>query len=114
MRHRRLRKRERRHQVDLEDVAQHVEGIVGERGLRARAEQAGVVDDRIDTAEPDRRLHQCPPMTGIGDVARDGDDGRDGAELLGGLGQRGRAPGVEHERPAVIGEPPCQGEAEAP
>ena len=64
VRERLLDERKRGEQVDLEDAAQLLERIRGERGLRARPERAGVVDDEVD------------PVAGRRDERALGDAGR--------------------------------------
>ena len=59
-RQRELQQRERRDHVRLVDLAERVERVVGERGHRARPEQARVVHEQVDAVAG--RLHQRAPV----------------------------------------------------
>ena len=52
---RELDQRERREHVDPRHVLERVERVVGQRRLRAGAEDAGVVDEQVDAAAGGRR-----------------------------------------------------------
>ena len=105
---RELDQRERREHVDAVDLLEHVERVVGERRLRARPEQRGVVDEQVELAS--RGLDERVAVARIGDVA--GDGGGPG-ELRGGGLERPRLAGVDHEPPAALGEGPREREPEA-
>ena len=49
---------------------QLLERVVEQSRLRARSEDAGVVDDRVQAAQRPCRLRQRPPVCRVGDVAR--------------------------------------------
>ena len=106
-----LGERERREHVDPVDALEHVERVAAERRLRARAEQAGVVDEQVDLLAGGLDERAAVPV--VGDVARERDDLGDRAELAGGALEVGGAAGVEHERPAALGERAGEREAEA-
>ena len=107
-RERELDQRQRGDHVDAVDGLEHVERVVGERRLRARAEQRGVVDEQVDALA--RGLDERAPVARIADVAGEGDDV---GELRGGGLERPRVAGVDHEPPAALGEGSGEGEAEA-
>ena len=66
-----LNQRERRDDVHLVDPLELVERIVGERRLRARAEQARVVDQQVDLLAGG--LDERPTVLWVGEVAGDRD-----------------------------------------
>ena len=80
-------------------------------GQRARAEDAGVVDQRVELAAA--RLDQRGPVRRVGDVAGQRDDLRALRELGARRLQRLRAARVDDEPPAALGERAGQGAAEA-
>ena len=86
--------------------------VVGERGLRARTEPAGVVDQNPRRSCIDRGDDQRCAVGGVGDIAGDGDEPRR-VQLLGRRLQVGRAPGIGHHRPAPVEQGCGQGAAEA-
>ena len=63
---------ERREDVHLVDADQVRERVLGERRLRARPEQARVVDEQVDP--PARGGDERAPVGGVGDVTGDRDD----------------------------------------
>ena len=67
-----LGQRERREHVDRVDLLEHVERVVGERRLGARAEQARVVDQQVECGAGGRDERRA--VSGVGDVAGEGDD----------------------------------------
>ena len=65
-----LGQRERRDHVDLVHLAQRVERVVGQRRLRARPEDAGVVDQQVERRRGRLgRGDQGGPVRRVGDVA---------------------------------------------
>ena len=108
MRERLLEEPERRQDVDLVDPSERRERIVGERRLRARPEDAGVVDEQVDARAGGGDERQ--PVLGVGDVAGNRDDtGEAGDGVLECLG----ASGVDDEPPATLREGVSEGAAEA-
>ena len=83
-----------------EDPLELVGGQLGERGQRARAEVAGVVDEQVE-AGPDGR-GQRRPVPGVGDVAGDGGDQVGPGEAGDGRGQPGGVAAVDDEPPAAV------------
>jgi hypothetical protein len=103
-----LHQRERREDVRLVDLAQGVEGVVGQPRLRARAEQAGVVHEEVDL--PTGRVDERPAMIGIGDVAWNrGDRAEPGRRLP----ERVSAAGIHDQAPAPLVERPSKREPES-
>ena len=75
-----LDERERCEHVDARrHVLERVERVVGQRGLRARAEHAGVVDEQVDAGPA--ASTSALAVVGVGDVAGDGDHVAEVAEL---------------------------------
>ncbi len=85
--------------------------IAAERRLRAWPEQAGVVDQQVDLIAGGVQEGAAVPV--VGDVARQGDDFGERAELASRPLQVGRSTGVEHECPAALGQRAGESEAEA-
>src|SRR5215217_904205 len=108
-----LDEREGREGVRPVDLFQHVERVVEHCGLRARAEDARVVDERVQAADLARRLRQGRPVLGVrnvsGDGAHTGTFGQPGAGAL----QRIFAPGVDDQSPALVGQGARQRQAQA-
>ncbi len=86
-------------------VLEHVQRIVGEPGLRTGAEHAGVVDEQVQSARSGDRVSQIPPVTRVGDVARDGGQ-RAGLQeqRVDGLGQPRAVASVDDDVPAAADE----------
>ena len=84
--------------------------VAAERWLRTRPEQAGVVDQQIDLVTGGVDERAAVPV--VGHVAGDGDDFCDRAQLPGSALEVGAATGVEHERPAALGQGTRESEAE--
>ncbi len=80
--------------------------------LRARAQQARVVDEEVQAVPGG--LDQPAAVHGVGDVAADGDDIGPRRELGMREGEIVRAPSVDHQAPSARGELPGQCETEAP
>jgi hypothetical protein len=74
----RLQERERRNHVDTVHIRQHVQWIIQQFWLRARAKDTGVINHRIQATGRPRRHSQCLPMSGIGNVTGNGRYGRYG------------------------------------
>jgi hypothetical protein len=106
-----LDERERREHVRGVDALQLGDRISSERRLRARAEQARVVHERIDALAGG--LDERSPVMVVPHVARKRSDLGDLTELAGDAMEVLGAARVEHERPVVGGELACQGQAEA-
>ena len=70
-----LGQRDRRDHVHLERGAQLVRRVVGQRGQRAGAQRAGVVDEQVEPARGARRGEQGGPVRRVGDVAGNRGDG---------------------------------------
>ena len=103
-----LDERERREHVRLVHVPQLLEWVPRQERERARAEQAGVVDEEVDWLAG--CLHEPEPVVGIGDVARNGDHaGEAGDRML----ERLRSPRVDGELPAALGKSAREREPEA-
>ncbi len=101
-RQRELRERERTDDVRLVHVAQHVERVVGQVRLRARAEGAGVVHQQVEPADLLGGPHHFAPVAGVAHIAGNGEDPRPQPGQLGPGGLEGvRPPGVDHQRPSV-------------
>ena len=66
--------------VHLVDLAQDVEGVVGQAGLGAGAEHAGVVDQQIAPPGPLHGAAQRGPMGRVGHVPGDGFQRRPGGQ----------------------------------
>ena len=79
-RQRELNERERREHVRFVHASQLLEGVVRQERQRARAEQAGVVDEEVDRLAG--RLHEPAAVVGIGDVARDRDDAGEAGDRM--------------------------------
>ncbi len=73
-----LGQRDRRDHVHLERGPQLVHRVVGQRGQRAGAQRARVVDQQVEPARGLRRAQQRGPVGRVGDVAREGGDGARG------------------------------------
>ena len=105
---RELDERERREHVHLVDAPQLLERVVGERRQRARAEDAGVVDEQVDRLPAaSTSARRC---VGIGDVAAERDDAVEaGRRAL----ERVAVARVDDEPPAALGESAGEREPEA-
>src|SRR5205085_10133414 len=103
-----LDERQRPRHVDLVDLAQLVQRVLGEWKEWARTEHACVVDDEVDGVP--RGFDECGAMTRVGDVAGDGDDvvvsGPSALEL-------GPSARIDDEAPAPFGQRTCEREAQA-
>ena len=95
--------------VYLVDAAQDVERVVAQRRLRARPEQAGVVEQEVQAPEPRDGCDKGGPVVWVADVARQDDR----TEVGGGGNELLPAPRVEDEGPAASGEHASGGQAEA-
>jgi hypothetical protein len=106
-----LRERERRDHVDAVDVLEHLDGVVGERWLRARPEHARVVDEQVELRA--RGLDERGAVIGVDDAAADGDD----VAELGQLALRGlelaSAARVDDDAPALAQQGAGQLESES-
>jgi hypothetical protein len=71
------------------------------------------VDERVQAAGVARGVGQILPVPGVRDAARDGGHPRNLGELGAGGFEVLFAAGVDDERPAVLGQPTGQREAEA-
>ena len=102
-----LHERQRREDVHLVDVSKRRQRIGGERRLRARPEQARIVDDQIDPVT--RRLDDRTTVLRIGDVAR---DRVDALEVGDGALERIGSARVDDKAPSTIDERAYESEAE--
>ena len=110
-RERELGERERGDHVDGVDALELGERVGVQGRLRARAEEAGVVDEEVDPVAGggDERL----AVARVGDVAGQRVDGRALRQLRAGALEGVGAAGVDHEPVAAGGELAGEGEAEA-
>ncbi len=112
----RLQERDRRDHVHLEDPAQDGGVDVVQRGKRAGAERARVVHHQLHRAEAGGGRGDGVAVRGVGHVAGDGDDApriAPRAERVDRPVETVAAAGVDHERPALLGERLGQREAES-
>jgi hypothetical protein len=103
-----------REDVDGVDLPQLLQRVVGQRGLGAGPEQAGVVDGDVEATGGGRRLGQGEAVFLAGHVAGPGDDGGELAQLGRHGLEGGRVTAVDDEVPPVGGQAAGQGEAQAP
>ncbi len=87
-----LDERKRREHVRLVHAPQLLEGVLRQERERARAEHAGVVDEKVDRLAG--CLHEPAAVIGIRDVARDRDHAGEAADRL---LERLRSPRVDGE-----------------
>ncbi len=96
------------HHVDLHGPSQFFERVGAEPRERGGAQRAGVVHDEVDTTEGERRVHERPPVRGVGDVAGHGFErgalGQARPDGGGRLAQRRAVAAVDDEAPAPGGE----------
>ena len=102
-----LHERQRREHVHLVDARKRRQRIGGERRLRARPEQARIVDEQVDPVT--RRLDERTTVLGIGDVAR---DRVDALEVGGGAPERIGSARIDDEPPSTFDERAYESEAE--
>ena len=95
--------RQRGDEVDLEHPAVRRRVELGQAGLRAGTQGAGVVHQQPGTAEAGRGVHQVAPVPGVGDVPRH-DAVRAAVQALGGVPEHVAVPGVEDQVPAAAGQ----------
>ena len=108
-----LDQREWREHVGAVDLFEHVERVVEQLRLRARTEDARVVDERVEAAGFACRLGELLAMFRVGNVAGDGDDARGPDSSARALSRSSRAAGVDDQGPAVLGQSAGEREAEA-
>ena len=96
--------RQRRHHVGLEDGSESMRVEVRQRGLRAAAQLAGVVDEQVQGAVPAHGGSELGPVRRVGDRAGDCLDGGVAAELRRDLGEPVGTTRVEYEGPAPLGQ----------
>jgi hypothetical protein len=108
--HRELDERQRCEDVDRVHALEHVERVVGECGLRARAEDARVVHEQVDLAGG---RDQLAAVRVVGDVARDRDDVGSLRELRARRIERVRLTRVDDEPPPEARELARESEPQA-
>ena len=100
--------------VDRVHVLEHIQRIVGESRLRAGAEQAGVVDGDVETAERCHSLGDVAPVHGVSDVAGNGRHGPGGAQPRDAVLEYRSVASVDDDLPAAAREFGGEGVPQAP